>query len=73
MLQLKIEAIKWETPDTATFFLSEISGKKIIYKAGQLPIDIIIKPLSIGLLDNVSIYYSIRDIKALYTKRRNED
>ncbi len=35
MLQLKIEAIKWETPDTATFFLSEISGKKINYKAGQ--------------------------------------
>jgi ferredoxin-NADP reductase len=35
MLQLKIEAIKWETPDTATFFLSEISGKKIHHKAGQ--------------------------------------
>ena len=35
MLQLKIEAIKWETPDTATFFLSEISGKNIQYKAGQ--------------------------------------
>src|ERR1700753_366205 len=35
MLQLKIEAIKWETPDSATFFLSEISGKKITYKAGQ--------------------------------------
>jgi ring-1,2-phenylacetyl-CoA epoxidase subunit PaaE len=35
MLQLKIEAIKWETPDTATFFLSEISGKKVRYKAGQ--------------------------------------
>ena len=35
MLQLKIEAIKWETADTATFFLSEISGKKIHYKAGQ--------------------------------------
>ncbi|WP_426669991.1 2Fe-2S iron-sulfur cluster-binding protein [Mucilaginibacter sp. McL0603] len=35
MLQLKIEAIKWETPDTATFFLSELSGKKIHYKAGQ--------------------------------------
>jgi ring-1,2-phenylacetyl-CoA epoxidase subunit PaaE len=35
MLQLKIEAIKWETPDTATFFLSEIYGKKTHYKAGQ--------------------------------------
>ncbi len=35
MLQLKIEAIKWELPDTATFFLSEISGKKINYVAGQ--------------------------------------
>jgi ferredoxin-NADP reductase len=35
MLQLKIEAIKWETPDTATFFLSEISGNKVNYKAGQ--------------------------------------
>jgi ferredoxin-NADP reductase len=35
MLQLKIEAIKWESPDTATFFLSETSGKKIHYKAGQ--------------------------------------
>jgi ferredoxin-NADP reductase len=35
MLQLKIEAIKWENPDTATFFLSELSGKKIRYKAGQ--------------------------------------
>jgi len=35
MLQLKVEAIKWELPDTATFFLSEISGKKISYIAGQ--------------------------------------
>ena len=35
MLQLKVEAIKWELPDTATFLLSEVSGKKIIYKAGQ--------------------------------------
>ncbi len=35
MLQLKIEAIRWESADTATFFLSEISGKKIHYKAGQ--------------------------------------
>lgn len=35
MLQLKVEAIKWELPDTATFFLKETSGKKISYKAGQ--------------------------------------
>jgi len=35
MLQLKVEAIKWELPDTATFFFSEISGKKIHYRAGQ--------------------------------------
>jgi ferredoxin-NADP reductase len=35
MLQLKIEAIKWENPDTATFYLSELSGKKVHYKAGQ--------------------------------------
>lgn len=35
MLQLKVETIKWELPDTATFFFSEISGKKIAYKAGQ--------------------------------------
>jgi ferredoxin-NADP reductase len=35
MLQLKIEAIKWELPDTATFFLKEVSGKKIPYNAGQ--------------------------------------
>lgn len=35
MLQLRVEAIKWELPDTATFLLSEISGKKASYKAGQ--------------------------------------
>ena len=35
MLRLKVEAIKWELPDTATFFLGEISGKKISHKAGQ--------------------------------------
>lgn len=35
MLQLKVEAIKRELPDTATFYLSEISGKKVNYKAGQ--------------------------------------
>lgn len=35
MLQLKVEAIKWELPDAATLFFSEISGKKISYKAGQ--------------------------------------
>lgn len=35
MLQLRVETIKWETVDTATFFLTEVSGKKINYKAGQ--------------------------------------
>lgn len=35
MLQLKVEAIKWELPDTATFFLKEVSGRKIPCKAGQ--------------------------------------
>lgn len=35
MLQLKIDSIRWDTPETATFFLSELSGKKIHYKAGQ--------------------------------------
>lgn len=35
MLQLKVDAIKWELPDTATFFLKEVSGKHISYKAGQ--------------------------------------
>jgi ferredoxin-NADP reductase len=35
MLQLKVEAIKWETADTATFYLAEASGKKISYVAGQ--------------------------------------
>jgi ferredoxin-NADP reductase len=35
MLQLKVEAIKWETVDTATFYLSGPAGKKISYQAGQ--------------------------------------
>ncbi len=35
MLQLKVEAIRHELPDTTTFYLSESSGKKINYKAGQ--------------------------------------
>lgn len=35
MLQLKVEAIKWELPDAATFFFTEFSGKKVHYKAGQ--------------------------------------
>lgn len=35
MLQLRIESIQWELPDTATFFLKEVSGKKVHYKAGQ--------------------------------------
>lgn len=35
MLQLKVEAIKRELPDTTTFYLSNPSGKKTNYKAGQ--------------------------------------
>jgi len=35
MLQLRVEGIKWETADTATFYLTEVSGKKVNYKAGQ--------------------------------------
>jgi ring-1,2-phenylacetyl-CoA epoxidase subunit PaaE len=35
MLQLKVEKIKWELPDTATFILSDVNGKRINYKAGQ--------------------------------------
>jgi len=35
MLQLKVEAIKWETADTATFFFSKPAGKKVHYIAGQ--------------------------------------
>jgi ferredoxin-NADP reductase len=35
MLQLKVEAIKWETADTATFYFTQVSGKKVKYVAGQ--------------------------------------
>jgi ferredoxin-NADP reductase len=35
MLQLRVEAIKWETPDTATFYFARPSGQKINYTAGQ--------------------------------------
>jgi ferredoxin-NADP reductase len=35
MLQLRVEAIKKETADTATFYLKEVSGKRVAYKAGQ--------------------------------------
>lgn len=35
MLRLKVESIRWETADTATFFFSEADGKSIAYKAGQ--------------------------------------
>jgi ferredoxin-NADP reductase len=35
MLNLRVDAIKWELPDTATFYLTEVYGKKIAYKAGQ--------------------------------------
>jgi len=35
MLQLRVETIKWETADTATFFLANASRKKVHYLAGQ--------------------------------------
>jgi ring-1,2-phenylacetyl-CoA epoxidase subunit PaaE len=35
ILKLRIEQIKWETKDTATFYLSNVSGNTIPYKAGQ--------------------------------------
>ena len=35
MLQLRIEAIKWETADTATFYLKVTEGKPVSYQAGQ--------------------------------------
>jgi ring-1,2-phenylacetyl-CoA epoxidase subunit PaaE len=35
MLQLSVEAIKWEAPDTATYSLRELYGQKVNYKAGQ--------------------------------------
>ncbi|WPU99592.1 ferredoxin--NADP reductase [Mucilaginibacter sp. cycad4] len=35
ILKLKVERIKWETPDTATFYLSSIDGNLIPYIAGQ--------------------------------------
>ena len=35
MLQLRVKAVKWETPDTATFYFAQPAGKKINYTAGQ--------------------------------------
>lgn len=35
MLQLRVEDIKQETADAATFFFSEVSGTQISYRAGQ--------------------------------------
>ena len=35
MLQLRIEAIKWETADIATFYLKDTEGKRVSYQAGQ--------------------------------------
>lgn len=35
ILKLKVEQIKWEAPDTATFYLSNTAGYPVIYKAGQ--------------------------------------
>jgi ferredoxin-NADP reductase len=34
-LNLRVDAIKWELPDTATFYFVETVGHKIHYKAGQ--------------------------------------
>lgn len=35
MLQLQVDSIRWETPDTATFYFAQPSGKTISYTAGQ--------------------------------------
>ena len=35
LLQLRVDAIKWEQPDTATFYLVKAVGYKPAYKAGQ--------------------------------------
>ncbi|HEY9195634.1 MAG TPA: ferredoxin--NADP reductase [Mucilaginibacter sp.] len=35
ILKLKVERVKWETPDTATFYLSSTKGGPILYTAGQ--------------------------------------
>jgi ferredoxin-NADP reductase len=35
MLQLKVEAIKWEAPDTATYLLRNLAGGQARYQAGQ--------------------------------------
>lgn len=35
MLQLRVESIKWEMPDTATFYFAQPNGNKINYTAGQ--------------------------------------
>ena len=35
MLELRVEAIKWELPGTATLFFSEATGKSVAYRAGQ--------------------------------------
>jgi ferredoxin-NADP reductase len=35
MLQLRVDGIKWESPDTATFYLVEVLLRPVPYKAGQ--------------------------------------
>lgn len=35
MLKLRVESIRWDAGDTATFFLSEVTGKPVSYQAGQ--------------------------------------
>jgi ferredoxin-NADP reductase len=35
LLNLRVDEIKWELPDVATFYLVNTGGKKVHYKAGQ--------------------------------------
>jgi ring-1,2-phenylacetyl-CoA epoxidase subunit PaaE len=35
ILKLRVEEIKWETPDTATFYMGNVAGRPVNYKAGQ--------------------------------------
>ncbi|MBK0379772.1 ferredoxin--NADP reductase [Mucilaginibacter segetis] len=35
MIDLRVDTIKWELPDTATFYFTTTIGKEVSYKAGQ--------------------------------------
>jgi ferredoxin-NADP reductase len=35
LLSLRVDSIKWELPDTATFYLSPTTSERVSYKAGQ--------------------------------------